>query len=417
VTPPFKIKWIRRYKGTFKHLPVCGGGRMYTHTSEGQIFAVEQETGRLLWRWYAPDVYLSFTSPLYYKERLLVPQAGMRRSQLRCFDAKTGRFLWETPFTGSPSWSRQAPPVIHENLAIYSFGSGRYAAQGTAKPYIMKGTPAKAPEGVEIMSWIYTHNNPYYPRDNAPLIRAWNLDTGAEVWRKDFSEHGTGGNDSGLCLMDGTLYYSTFFGYAPRRRGASGPTGLTAALDPATGKVLWLTTAYSVTAGCTISGKDGRLYLGGYNKPNSSTNDRFVRCLDARDGSLIWQSEPVASAVNVVTVGEKYIFTNASGKDGHVVDKATGKIMSRFNFRYACTRFTFSEPYVMGANMDLIDLSRGNTIATTGPAIDSRECVGAVVSNGRIFYTSQASGLQVSQTYGEEAASGPPPWPATNRAK
>ncbi|MHC4701236.1 MAG: outer membrane protein assembly factor BamB family protein, partial [Planctomycetota bacterium] len=74
--PPLKVNWIRRYKGTFKHMPVCGGGRMYTHTAEGQIFAVEQETGRLLWRRYWPGVHVSFTGPLYYKERLIVPQAG-----------------------------------------------------------------------------------------------------------------------------------------------------------------------------------------------------------------------------------------------------------------------------------------------------------------------------------------------------
>jgi outer membrane protein assembly factor BamB len=73
--PPFKIKWIRRYEGTVKHFSVCGGGRMYTHTAEGQIFAVEQETGRLLWRTYFPGVHVSYTSPLYYKERLYVPQA------------------------------------------------------------------------------------------------------------------------------------------------------------------------------------------------------------------------------------------------------------------------------------------------------------------------------------------------------
>jgi hypothetical protein len=47
---------------------------------------------------------------------------------------------------------------------------------------------------------------------------------------------------------------------------------------------------------------------------------------------------------------------------------------------------------------------------STGPAIDSRECLGAVVSNGRIFYTSQASGFVVSQTYGEEARRLPPVW-------
>ena len=36
-------------------------------------------------------------------------------------------------------------------------------------------------------------------------------------------------------------------------------------------------------------------------------------------------------------------------------------------------------------------------------AAAARECLGAVVSNGRVFYTSQASGFVVSQTYGEES--------------
>ena len=52
------------------------------------------------------------------------------------------------------------------------------------------------------------------------------------------------------------------------------------------------------------------------------------------------------------------MFTNASGKDGHVLDRATGKIVSRFNLGYACTRFTCSRNrIVLGANLDLIDLS------------------------------------------------------------
>ena len=33
----------------------------------------------------------------------------------------------------------------------------------------------------------------------------------------------------------------------------------------------------------------------------------------------------VASAVNVISIGERFIFTNASGRDGHVLDRATGK--------------------------------------------------------------------------------------------
>jgi hypothetical protein len=93
-----------------------------------------------------------------------------------------------------------------------------------------------------------------------------------------------------------------------------------------------------------------------------------------------------------------------------VLDRATGKILSRFNLGYACTRFSCSEPYVLGANMDMIDLSQDNRLVSTGPCIDSRECVGATVSNGRIFYTSQASGFQVSLLCGAEAAAFTPPW-------
>lgn len=418
VKAPLKINWIRRYEGTFKHLPVCGGGRMYTHTAEGQVFAVEQETGRLLWRRYWPDVFLSFTSPVYFieggRECLLVPQAGIEKSLIRCLDASTGELLWETPFTGSPSWSRQAPPIVSHGLAIYASGSGRYAAQGTEKPFVQKGNPVQATDGGEVMSLIYTHNNPFYPRDNKPRIWAWDIETGELVWEKDFSEYGSGGNDNGLCLMDGKLYYSTFFGYSSsqrQRRGLpGGVNGMTASLDPQTGQTLWVTTDYSVTAGCTISADEGYLYLGGYNQPDESTNDRHIFCLDATDGSLAWKSPALDSAVNVITVADDFVFSNARGSEGNVLSKKTGRIVSQFNMKYACTRFTVSGDYLLGTNMDMIDLGNDNSLVASGPCVDSRECVGPTVSNGRVFYTSQASGLQLSLMFGQEAEGTLAPW-------
>ncbi len=412
--PPLRMRWARRLEGTVKHLPVCGGGRLYTHTAEGQVIAVEQDTGRLLWRRYWPDVYLSFTSPLYTNGKLLVPQAGMKRSLVRCLDAATGRMLWEAPFTGSPSWSRQFPPLVHGNVAIYASGSGEYAAQGTEKPYTFKGTPQAAPNNAEVMSWIYSNDNPYYPKDNRPRVWAWDLDTGRIVWERDFSEHGRGGNDCGICLLDGKLFYSTFFGYSASQRARRGlpleNNGLTACLDPATGQTIWQTSKYYVTAKCTLSGRDGRIYIGGFNPAKEDTKDRFVWCLDAKDGSLVWQSEPVTSALNVVTVGQDFIFSNALRGRGNVFDRHTGKVVGSVGHNYACCRFTMSGPYILGANMDMIDLSRDGKLVSTGPAIDSRECLGAVVSNGRIFYTSQASGFVVSQTYGQEGETVPAVW-------
>lgn len=411
--PPLRMRWARRLAGTVKHLPVCGGGRLYMHTAEGQIIAVEQDTGRLLWRRHWPDVYLSFTSPLYFSGKLIVPQAGIKRSMMRCLDAATGKLLWEAPFTGSPSWSRQFPPVVYGNVAIYASGTGQYAAQGTEKYFTFGGTPVKRGDR-EVMSWIYSNDNPYYPKDHRPRLWAWDLDTGKVVWEKDFSKYGNGGNDCGICLLDGKLFYSTFFGYAASKRKRRGlpaeNNGLTACLDPETGEVQWLTTDYHLTSKCTLSARDGRIYIGGFNRAKEGTDDRFVWCLDAKDGSLVWKSDAVTSALNVVTVGKQFIFSNALRGKGNVFDRETGKVVSSIGHNYACCRFTLSEPYVLGANMDMIDLSKDGKLVSTGPAIDSRECLGAVVSNGRIFYMSQASGFVVSQTYGPASKNLPAVW-------
>jgi outer membrane protein assembly factor BamB len=421
IAPPLRMRWARRLEGTVKHLPVCGGGRIYTHTAEGQIIACEQDTGRLLWRRWWPDVYLSFTSPLYIDGKLLIPQAGIKKSFVRCLDAATGQMLWEAPFTGSPSWSRQFPPVVSGKIAIYASGTGDYAPQGSEKPWTFGGAPVKPADGHDVMSFIYSNDNPYYPTNHHPRIWAWDLDTGKVVWEKDFSDQGRGGNDCGICILDGKLYYSVFFGYdadqRARRGQPVGNNGLTVCIEPKSGKILWQTNDYYVTAKCTLSARDGRLYIGGYNKADAGTEDRFVWCLDANTGKLIWKSDAVTSALNVVSVGERFIFSNALRGKGNIFDRNTGKVTYSILTNYACCRFTLSEPYVLGANMDMIDLSQEGKLVSTGPAIDSRECLGAVVSNGRIFYTSQASGFVVSQTYGPESKELPPAWEVRSTVK
>jgi outer membrane protein assembly factor BamB len=392
VQPPFKIKWTRRFEGTAKHFPTFGGSRMYAHTAEGQILAVEQETGRLLWRRYFPGVHISYTSPLYYQEKLLVPQAGEEQCRLRCLDAATGKLVWEAPFSGSPSWNRQLPPVIYKNMAIYMFSTGRYGK------FAPPGRDASVP-------WLFGHQeNKNFPKSHQPLVRAYDLDTGKERWTVDFSEFGSGGDDAGVCLMDGTLYYSCYFGLSARdKRDLPSARGLTAAIEPETGRVIWQTTQAFIHGGCTLCGESGRLYLGGYNKLEGGNS--LVWCVDARDGSVLWKSEPVREAIQVVTIGSKYLFVHAQYQNGFLLDKETGKILTTLTKSYKCSRFTLSEPYLLGPNLDVYDLSDIRNIKpiSTGPRLDPSECIGAVVSNGRIFYSCHAGSLQLCELCGDEA--------------
>jgi len=189
---------------------------------------------------------------------------------------------------------------------------------------------------------------------------------------------------------------------------------VTAALDPNTGKVLWSTTKYCVHGGCTISGANGRLYLGGYNRVDAGTPGRYVWCLDARDGSLIWQSDPLLVAIHVVTVGPRFLFVHAQNRNGYLIDKATGKVLNgKMTQTYQCTRFTLAEPYLLGCSMDVMDVRdplTGGRLVSTGPRLDPSECTGSVVSNGRLFYTGQGGGFQTCRAYGAEAESFTPCW-------
>ena len=411
--PPLRMRWAKRLEGTIKHLPVCGGGRLYTHTAEGQVIACEQDTGRILWRRYWPDVYLSFTSPLYINGKLLVPQAGLKKSRMRCLDAATGRLLWEKPFTGTPNWSRQFPPVVEGSIAIYASGDGEYAPQGSEKPWTFGGTPAEF-GGREVMSWIYSNDNPYYPKDNRPRLWAWDLEYRQGAVGEGFLQV----RPRRERLRDLLAGWEAVLLDVLRLCSQPTPAARSACREQRPHRVPRSENRRGHLADDRVlchrqmhlERRGGRIYIGGNNRPNEDTNDRYVWCLDAKDGSLIWRSDPVTSALNVVTVGERFIFSNALRGKGNVFDRKSGKIVSSIGHNYACCRFTLSEPYVLGANMDMIDLSQDGKLVSTGPAIDSRECLGAVVSNGRIFYASQASGFVVSQTYGPASKSLPAVW-------
>ena len=135
-----------------------------------------------------------------------------------------------------------------------------------------------------------------------------------------------------------------------------------------------------------------------------------VWCLDAKDGKLVWKSEPVLGAIHVITIGNDFLFTHVQYRHGYLIDKENGKILGDLTKGYRCTRFTLSEPYLFGANMNIHDLSQKGKLVYGGPAIDVLQCVGGAVSNGKVFYTTKGGGLHSCLVYGAEARIYQRPW-------
>jgi hypothetical protein len=198
-------------------------------------------------------------------------------------------------------------------------------------------------------------------------------------------------------MLDDVLYYACFFGSKARRGDATAPRGVTAALDPLTGRTRWLTTDHWVHSGCSISGAEGRLYVGGYCR-DPETRAGHIWCLSAKDGSLVWRSDPLPSSIAVVTVGPQLLFAHSHGRKSHLLDKQTGRILNTLNEGYKCSRFTLAGSYLLGPNLDITELSnpRDVRLLGTGPRLDPSECIGGIASNGRVFYTCHAGGLQAS---------------------
>ena len=78
---------------------------------------------------------------------------------------------------------------------------------------------------------------------------------------------------------------------------------------------------------------------------------------------------------------------NALRGKGNVFDRQTGKMVSSLGHNYACCRFTLSEPYVLGANMDMIDLSDNGTRALQTALWVNQEVCAAVPYRQFVFTT------------------------------
>ncbi|MGH9308019.1 MAG: PQQ-binding-like beta-propeller repeat protein [Vicinamibacterales bacterium] len=256
--------------------PVTDGERLFAWFGTGQIVALDLR-GRLVWsrhlgREYAPfDINWGHgSSPILYKDLLILLCDHDTASYLLALDARTGKERWKT-----------------------DRGRGR-ASYST--PLVVPG-----PKGDELLV------------NSTERIDVYDPATGAPLWHADAERQSP---VPSAVFHDGTIYMTRGYRNSPYMAIQPGGRG-----DVSASHVLWRAAGGGSYTGSIVH-YDGLLYL---------TNDVGVlTCADARTGQRVWQTrlDGVFFASPVAADGKIY-FASQTGETIVVKAGRTPEILAR----------------------------------------------------------------------------------------
>ena len=368
--PPFKLRWAARSGGLFKQ-PVCATEKDVIYvTLGGLVTCREQSTGRIRWRRKLPGQAWCRSSLLYAEGRVYVPRMFSLRypkspaqmSAIYCLDGETGEILWKNPI-GIGDRLR-ASPVFADG--VVAFGS-LYQEDKTSTIHQSAKTFGQ-------------------------VVDAWDAATGGHLWRVKFNSTGNYLNGPAGCVGDNIMFF-TGGGESPRA------TGETVAIEPRSGKVQWRTAEAFASQTGTPSFQQGMVYLPG-------TYKRPLACLSAVSGSIVWQQEEGRRHwyVDVVSLAPDYFTVNNKYEGGAKrwnLDDGTlaglpGKRIQLWGPAHGCGSVVLtSNGAALSATIGGLCMTdtRSGELLWNSPGFASYTCPHPIVSNGRIFYCPQTSGM------------------------
>ncbi|MBC7326891.1 PQQ-like beta-propeller repeat protein [bacterium] len=123
IVPPFRLLWARHFAnermGTSVE-PIVAEGKLFITTHNGNLYALDAQTGNPIWRFKANNSFLH--SPAF-SDGLVV--AGNADGYLYAVDARNGKLLWRV-YGGRGGFS--ASPTIAERIVFIGSREGRVQA-------------------------------------------------------------------------------------------------------------------------------------------------------------------------------------------------------------------------------------------------------------------------------------------------
>ncbi len=109
IRPPFRLIWHYSERPLLEFPPVYAAGRLYAVNNNGMAFALDAETGKVLWERRIGR--LNASSPAYHKGRLYI--VNLVPGHVVKLDAKTGKVLWKRRL---PDRAESSPLVLGRSV-------------------------------------------------------------------------------------------------------------------------------------------------------------------------------------------------------------------------------------------------------------------------------------------------------------
>lgn len=343
--------------------PAIAGGVVYLGSEAGKLFAVDMQSGRVLWRFEGGGPI--FHAPVVANDLLLF---GSQDGHLRAVDKSNGELRWEFE-AGHVDWDVRdvfinGTPTVKDGIAYFSSEDFNvYAVEVATGREVWRHTLGEEPQarlipivertayigawdghlyainietGERVWRSVTEDNNraalpsqvPFvtivpivteeavYFTDWAGNLFAVDRETGRQIWRFDpgASDSRHVGSRSFMAIDGDVLYYSTL-----EDQHLYG-------VDRRTGQKVWSTATDGIVYGPASAGNGIGLYaefLPDVSEPGGTV---VLRAMDLSDRQVLWTADDLASTPTVVDDIVYY-----AGKDGtvHGRDLFSGKKVFR----------------------------------------------------------------------------------------
>ncbi|MBA3866942.1 MAG: PQQ-binding-like beta-propeller repeat protein, partial [Solirubrobacterales bacterium] len=270
VAPPFRKLWRHTERPLLEFPPIYVGDTLYAVNNSGFAFALDADTGRVLWE--RRIGHLNASSPAYAKHRLYI--VNLDPGHIVKLDAKTGRVIWKHSLPGRA----ESSPVVIGNSVYFGCENGELFSLSTVNGHVRWSTPVGGP----VKSAPAYYGGRLYVGDYGGYMNAVDAETGELIWQSGSLGPGFGGS--------GAFYSTPAVAYGRVYDGNN--DGRVYSFDTSDGALAWTYSTggyvYSGPAVANTRHSPPTVFIGSF--------DGNVYALDAKNGSLRW-SRPAGGQV------------------------------------------------------------------------------------------------------------------------